>query len=128
MLLCFACLGTALEALHGFKIGWYLDVGNETRRLMFTLAHAHGTLIGLMHIAFAVTVGSMTDWTERSRDLASRAIKLGSILMPGGFFAGGIVIHDGDPGLGIFLVPIGAFALILAFFLTVKALRALQKT
>ena len=26
------------------------------RRLMWTLAHAHGTLLGLVHIAFAVTV------------------------------------------------------------------------
>ena len=48
-LLVFLCVGAVLEALHGFKIGWYVDVGNETRRLMFTLAHAHGTLLALVN-------------------------------------------------------------------------------
>ena len=43
----FSMMGIALEAAHGFKLGLYLDVGNETRRLMWTLAHAHGTLLGL---------------------------------------------------------------------------------
>src|SRR5882724_2082352 len=38
-LLVFLSLGGGLEILHGFKIGWYVDVGNEMRRLMFTLAH-----------------------------------------------------------------------------------------
>jgi hypothetical protein len=33
-------LGGVLETLRGFKIGWYVDVGNEMHRLMFTLAHA----------------------------------------------------------------------------------------
>ena len=50
-LLFFLSLGAVLETLQGFKIGWYLDVGNETRRLMFTLAHAHGTLLALVNIA-----------------------------------------------------------------------------
>jgi hypothetical protein len=50
-LLVFLSLGAVLEALHGFKIGWYVDVGNETRRLMFTLAQAHGTLLALVNIA-----------------------------------------------------------------------------
>jgi len=44
-LLVFLSLGIILEALHGFKVGAYLDVGNETRRLMWTLAHAHGTML-----------------------------------------------------------------------------------
>ena len=46
-LLGFLCLGFMLELLHGFKAGFYLDVSNETRRLMWTLAHAHGALLGL---------------------------------------------------------------------------------
>ncbi|HEY8174006.1 MAG TPA: hypothetical protein VIH21_13040, partial [Dehalococcoidia bacterium] len=45
----FATLGLTLEALHGFKVRAYLDVSNDTRRLMWTLAHAHGTLLGLVH-------------------------------------------------------------------------------
>src|SRR5437763_12905319 len=55
-LLVFLSLGGALETLHGFKIGWYVDVGNETRRLMFTLAHAHGMLLALINIAAGFTV------------------------------------------------------------------------
>ena len=54
-LVIFLSLGAVLEALHGFKIGWYVDVGNETRRLMFTLAHAHGTLLALVNIIAGLT-------------------------------------------------------------------------
>ena len=55
-LLGWLALGLGLEALHGFKTGWYLDVGNETRRLMFTLAHAHGTLLALINLAAGLTL------------------------------------------------------------------------
>ena len=54
-LLVFVVLGGALEAMHGFKVDWYLAVGNETKRLMWRLAHAHGTFLALVHVAFAVT-------------------------------------------------------------------------
>ena len=59
-LLVFVSLGMFLEMLHGFKIGWYLDVPNEIRRLMLTLAHSHGTLIALIHIGLGATVTSLT--------------------------------------------------------------------
>ena len=49
----YVCLGIVLETMHGFKIGWYLDVGNETRRLMFTLGHFHGTMLALVNVALA---------------------------------------------------------------------------
>jgi len=41
-LLGFLTVGLVLEAFHGFKVGLYLDVPNQTRRLMWTLGHAHG--------------------------------------------------------------------------------------
>ena len=41
-LLVFLSMGIALETLHGFKIGFYLDASNHTRLLLWTLAHAHG--------------------------------------------------------------------------------------
>src|SRR5438552_10941187 len=105
-LLVFLCVGAVLEALHGFKIGWYVDVGNETRRLMFTLAHAHGTLLALVNVA----AGLMVRMVERFelRPSVSFALIWAAILLPGGFFLGGIVIYDGDPGLGVWLVPVGA--------------------
>jgi hypothetical protein len=92
--------------MHGFKIGWYVDVGNETRRLMFTLAHAHGTLLAIVNIAAALTARKMDGFTLRPS--VSLALIWATILLPAGFFLGGIVIYDGDPGLGVWLVPIGA--------------------
>ncbi|MFQ5492069.1 MAG: hypothetical protein ACE5GE_15235, partial [Phycisphaerae bacterium] len=50
-LLLFVAMGLVLESLHGFKVRFYLDVDNQTRRLMWTLCHAHGTLLAVIHIA-----------------------------------------------------------------------------
>ena len=105
-LLVFLSLGAILEALHGFKIGWYVDVGNETRRLMFTLAHAHGTLLALVNIVAGLSGRIVERFTLRSS--VSFALIWAAILLPAGFFLGGIVIYDGDPGLGVWLVPVGA--------------------
>ena len=55
----FIALGAVLESMHGFKVDWYLNVSNETRRLMFTLAHSHGALLGILHIAFG-----FLEWSE----------------------------------------------------------------
>lgn len=117
-LLCFVILGITLEALHAFKIGWYLGQSSETRRLMWTLAHAHGTLLSLVHAAFAFTYFVFpTPVTQRLR-LASALLMAASVLLPGGFFLGGISMFEGDPGLGVWLVPFGASCLLLAVFLT----------
>jgi hypothetical protein len=105
-LLVFLSVGAILEMLHGFKIGWYVDVGNETRRLMFTLAHAHGTLLALVNIAAGLTMQMVERFTLRPS--VSLGLIWAAILLPAGFFLGGIVIYDGDPGLGVWLVPIGA--------------------
>src|SRR5437867_3330250 len=108
-LLVFLSLGGALETMHGFKIGWYLDVGNEVRRLMFTLAHAHGTLLALVNIAAGLTARSVVRFDLRLS--ISLALIWAAILLPAGFFLGGIVIYGGDPGLGVWLVPVGAVLL-----------------
>jgi len=108
-LLVFLSLGGALETLHGFKIGWYVDVGNETRRLLFTLAHAHGTLLALINIAAGLTARKVDRFELRPS--VSFALIWAAILLPAGFFLGGIVIYDGDPGLGVWLVPMGAILL-----------------
>ena len=117
LLLAYLTLGIALEAMHGLKVMWYLSVANETRRLMFTLAHAHGSLIALVHLAFAFYVRAMPGWTGTGRGLASHSLTAASILLPAGFFLGGIYIYDGDPGLGILLVPVGALLLLVAVLL-----------
>jgi len=99
-------LGVVLETLHGFKLGWYLDVDREMRRLMLTLAHAHGTLLALVNIAAGLTLRTVKGF-ELAR-APSLSLLWGSVLLPAGFFLGGLVIHDGDPGLGVLLVPVGA--------------------
>jgi hypothetical protein len=111
-LLFFLCIGAGLETIHGFKIGWYVDVGNETRRLMFTLAHAHGTALALINIAAGLTARSLNGLDLR-RSVSSTLI-WATFLLPGGFLLGGIVTYDGDPGLGVWLVPVGALLLFYA--------------
>ena len=105
-LLIFLSLGAVLETLQGFKIGWYLDVGNETRRLMFTLGHAHGTLLAVVNIAAGLTARKVDGFSLRPS--VSFALIWAAIFLPAGFFLGGVIIYDGDPGLGVWLVPIGA--------------------
>ena len=46
-LLIFLSMGAALELLHALKMGFYLDVSSGTRRLLWTLSHAHGGLISI---------------------------------------------------------------------------------
>jgi hypothetical protein len=105
-------LGVAVEVLHGFKLGWYLDVGNETRRLMLTLAHAHGTLLALVNIAAGITARVIKDFALARP--ASVALWWAALLLPTGFFLGAFGVHGGDPGLGILLVPAGATLLLFA--------------
>ncbi len=109
----FATIGLALEILHGLKLGWYLEAAYETRRLMWTLGHAHGTLLALVHILYAMTLSSL-EGSGRAHRWASPALIASSFLLPGGFLLGGVFIYDGDPGLGIVLVPVGAAAFVLA--------------
>jgi hypothetical protein len=110
----FIGLGLLLEALHALKSGYLLDVQNETRRHMWTLAHAHGTLIGLINLALAFSISRIPSWPEKSLLLSSRSLLAATVLIPGGFLAGGITIYAGDPGLGILLVPPGGLLLLLA--------------
>ena len=122
-LLFFLTMGLALEALHGFKVGYYLDVSNEVRRLTWTLAHAHGALLGVLHVVFAATL-LMAQPRAGAAILASRALTAASVLLPLGFFLGGFGIAGGDPGVGVALVPVGAVALFAAVALTAVSLGA----
>ena len=122
----FACVGLSLEAMHGFKVAWYLNVANETRRLMFRLGHAHGTLLALLHVAFAATLHAAAAAqlpAGRATRVASRALVVASVLLPLGFLLGGFGATGGDPGMGIGLVPPGALALLCALAATGWSLR-----
>lgn len=119
----FALLGLVLEGLHGFKSGDYLDVGNTTRRHMLTLCHAHGTLLGLINVAFAWSVGRVPGGGAGKLTWPSRCLIAATVGLPVGFGLGGLFAYAGDPGLGILLVPPSAICLILAAMMTAVALR-----
>ena len=120
--LVFLTLGLVLETLHGFKVQAYLNVVNETRRLMWTLAHAHGTALGVIHLCFAFSVSCVPSWPQGARAIASYSLIAASLLMPAGFFFGGVWVYAGDPGLGILLVPVGGNLLFVAVLLTALSL------
>ena len=123
-LLIFLTVGLALEGMHGFKISYYLDVSNKTRRLMWTLSHAHATLLALINIAFAATVQLQSGWRRETRSLTSRMLLGATVILPLGFFLGGVVFYSGDPGMGILLVPLGALLLFAAVLLTARGARS----
>jgi hypothetical protein len=118
--LLFATFGLFLESLQGFKIRAYLDVSNETRRLMWTLAHAHGALLGLVNVLVGLSIRIMPDVGLAHRRLTSATLLAATVLIPGGFFLGGVVFYGGDPGLGVLILPIGAVALLVAAFLLAR--------
>jgi hypothetical protein len=113
-LLIFLSLGIALETLHAFKIGFYLDPTHKLRRLLWTLAHAHGTLLALVHIAFAAGLPALGRWTQRRLQLASFFLTDALLLLPLGFFLGGLGHTEVDPSPGVLLVPVGAVFLVTA--------------
>lgn len=110
-LLVFATLGAVLEALHAWKSAAYLGVGNEVRRLMWTLAHAHGVGLSLLHMGFAATLKLGLRKPTGRVALAARLLRWSTVLLPAGFFLGGIGTYEGDPGIGIALAPFGVLAL-----------------
>ncbi len=117
----FVVLGALLETMHGFKVDWYLAVGNETRRLLWRLAHAHGTFLALVHLAFAF---SLAHTGERLPRLGSPCLIGASVALPGGFLLGGFGVQGGDPGVGIVLVPFGVLLLLVAVGEVVRSLKA----
>ncbi len=106
-----AAVGLALELMHGFKVGFYLDVESETRRLLWRLAHAHGGLLGLLNLLCALSVRA---WPQLTDALAERALLLALVMMPLGFFLGGAFAEGGDPGSSVGLAAAGGVALLFA--------------
>lgn len=127
LLAVFGSLGLMLEALHGWKLQSYVGVTNSMRREMWTLSHAHGTLLSLVHIAYASTLCNLASQRGGLPILVSRLLSAASVLMPLGFFLGGLFIYEGDPGLGILLVPVGATALITSGLLIARHFEAVKR-
>jgi hypothetical protein len=85
---------------------------------MWTLAHAHGIGLALLHMGFAATLALGFDALPPRAARASQLLRWATLLLPGGFFLGGVAPYEGDPGLGVWLAPLGAAALWLAILLT----------
>ncbi|MBL9137065.1 MAG: hypothetical protein JNK85_14430 [Verrucomicrobiales bacterium] len=107
-LLFYLMAGIGLEVLHGWKVPWYLDVGQSSRRLMWTLAHTHGSLFSVVAVVAAVSLPWVRMSVTKSAGCVAWGIMGGQVLMPLGFFLGGVWLKAGEPGVGVFLVPIGA--------------------
>lgn len=114
-LVAYLALGIVLDALHGFKVAWYLEF--ETRRLLWTLAHAHGVLVSVLAIVFGLLLQRTAQATGWHR-LVSACLMAAAVLLPGGFLLGGIYVYDGDPGPGVVLSPIGGALLFVAVLVT----------
>ena len=114
-------LGLTLEAMHALKVQVYL--GSVLRRELWTLAHAHGNLLGILCLVFALLEARIDDEVTRRR--VDRWLALGAIAMPLGFLFGGVLNSEGDPSLGIVLVPLGGVCVFVA--LALAAIRFSQK-
>ena len=101
--------GLLIEGLIGFRSPVLLD--DSIRRDMFRLAHAHGTLLNLVLIAAAIC--ARLDLIRLGR-VTALGLRAAVVLLPGGFLLGGIWHFKDDPGVAIFLVPVGALLLLAA--------------
>lgn len=99
--------GILIEGFIGFRTPALLD--DSLRRDMFRLAHAHGTLLNLVLIAAAIC--ARLELVRIGR-IASLGLRSAVVLLPVGFLLGGLWHFQDDPGLGIFLVPVGALLLL----------------
>lgn len=104
-------LGLTFEALHAMKVEVYL--GSATRREMWTLAHAHGALLGLLLLVYA-SLAPAAIAEARARASVARLLVPGALAMPLGFLVGGVLNAEGDPSPGILLVPVGGVLLLVA--------------
>lgn len=107
-LLAWACIGLALETAHGFKLAGYLD--DALARELCTLGHAHG--VGLAIVTILVAELGLPILDEARRPWIARAIAFAAIAIPAGFLLSALGHPEGDPGFAIWIVPLGALALL----------------
>ena len=99
--------GILLEGFNAFRSPAYLD--DATRRDLFRLAHAHGTLLNMVLLLAAICV--RLDLIRIGR-MTSLGLRSSVVLLPAGFLFGGLWRFKDEPGIAIFLVPIGAVLLL----------------
>jgi hypothetical protein len=112
-------VGLLLEGLLGFKTPGYLQ--DPQRRELFRLAHAHGTLLGLLIVVAGLVIQTLRISPPK---YARVALQIGAAVMPFGFLISGIWHYESDPGLGIWLVPPAALLVIFGIIAMALASRA----
>ena len=85
LLAVFVPMGLTLEALHALKVPAYF--GSSMRREMWTLAHAHGGILGVLCLVYGSVAGR---WLSApSRESIARWVRWGAVLMPLGSCSAG---------------------------------------
>ena len=113
--------GLLMEGLIGFRSPVYLQ--DPVRRELFRLAHAHGTILSLLLLIANLYIQK---GLAEPPNLAVLSLRLGMLLMPVGFLLGGIWHYESDPGVGVFLAPVGGLMII--FGVVAMALSSRTKT
>jgi uncharacterized membrane protein YgdD (TMEM256/DUF423 family) len=112
--------GLLLESLIGYRVPLYLN--DDLRRELFRLAHTHGTLLNIILLLSAICIDR---GLASAGTIALWSLRIGVILMPAGFLLGGIRHTESEPGIGIFLAPLGGILVI--FGVIHLAISALKK-
>lgn len=99
--------GVTLEALEAFRVPWL--VADAWRNRLWSLAHFHADALALVNLVYRPWAAEIPLPGGKT---ASRVLIAGSALIPLGFLLGGLAHAEGDPGVGIFLVPVGAVMVI----------------
>lgn len=111
----FIVLGLVLDILLAYKVSIYVRADQEMFRLMWRLAHGHGTLLSLVHLGFCATIRTLhAPNFPQPAQVISRCLSAATVLIPLGFFCGGLGATGGDPGALVFLVPAGSVLLLSA--------------
>lgn len=100
--------GLLLEGLMAFRSPAYLQ--DPVRRELFRLAHAHGTLLNILLLVAGLYLAK---GLIAPPNMALWSLRVGVVAMPLGFLLGGIWHYESDPGIGVFLAPVGGILVIL---------------
>ncbi|MGE3467187.1 MAG: hypothetical protein AB7J13_09665 [Pyrinomonadaceae bacterium] len=111
--------GLLIEGLIGFRSPAYLQ--DPVRRELFRLAHAHGALLSLLLLIAALFIERKLTAPPK---IATTLLRLGVIVMPLGFLLGGVWHYESDPGMGIFLAPIGGVLVIFGVIATAFSVKS----
>ena len=99
--------GLLIEGLIGFRSPSYLS--DPVRRELFRLTHTHGTVLSILLLIVFVYLAKNFVAPPTA---AIWSLRIGTVLMPVGVLFGGIWHYESDPGVMIFLAPLGGVMVI----------------